>query len=95
MVKTNCSVTLHRNNVFPCQGHFFPERSRHLSTFNGANDCSHRELFTYAIRLEKHYFCKSCMDIRIGTQPTLVSLVSLVPVPNIHVTFAKTNMFPI
>ena len=70
---------------------FSPERSRHLSNFNGANDRSHRQLFESAIRFANIYFCKSYMDI----SSDLVSLVGMGPYPNIHVTFAKMILYQI
>ena len=33
-----------------------PERSRQPTTFNGANDRSHHQLFESAIRMEKYLF---------------------------------------
>ena len=52
--------TLHqRRGSLHGYGRFFPERSRHFSTFNRANDSSHRQLFESAIRLETYiYFAK-------------------------------------
>ena len=41
------------------------------------------------------HFCKSCMDIRIGTQADQADQGSLGPDPNVHVTLKNIIMFPI
>ena len=88
--------TLHRRRWSPnWEGHFFPERSRQLSTFYGANDSSRRQLFESAIRLQKFVFLKKIHGYLVRDPCCQADQVNMGPDPNIQITFAKMNICPI